>query len=72
MGGCKLFLYQPDDTQRERETMHTENDRATYYATMRKYTGHSRRYLVVRAWVRAAVATLPIAVPFAHYLITSK
>ncbi|AWY04989.1 hypothetical protein SEA_PLATTE_117 [Microbacterium phage Platte] len=52
--------------------MHTENDRATYYATMRKYTGHSRRYLVVRAWVRAAVATLPIAVPFAHYLITSK
>lgn len=39
--------------------MHIEADRATYYATMTRLTGHSRRYLVVRAWVRAL---LPLSV----------
>lgn len=48
--------------------MHAESDQATYYETMSKYTGHSRRYLVVRAWVRAALVTLALVVPFASNL----
>lgn len=49
--------------------MHAETDRATYYQTMRLYTGHSRRYLIVRAWVRAIVAVGPITAAFIHNLI---
>lgn len=40
--------------------MHTDTDKGTYYATMARLTGHSRRYLVVRAWVRAMVVALPL------------
>ncbi|QDH48015.1 hypothetical protein SEA_HUBBS_121 [Microbacterium phage Hubbs] len=50
--------------------MHADTDQATYYATMARLTGHSRRYLVVRAWVRAAVATVPLVSTFAAYLLT--
>jgi len=49
--------------------MHTEQDRATYYATMSKYTGHSARYLRVRAWVRGLVVGTPLVVPFVSILI---
>lgn len=52
--------------------MHTDTDQATYYATMTMLTGHSRRYLVVRRWVRTAVATVPILSAFAFYLSTTK
>lgn len=48
--------------------MHTEQDTATYYATMSRLTGHSRRYLVVRAWVRAALVTCALVIPFASTL----
>lgn len=50
--------------------MHAETDKATYYATMQKYTGHSVRYLRVRAWVRAAVVAVPLLAPFTAYLLT--
>lgn len=49
--------------------MHTDTDQATYYATMRKYTGHSRRYLMVRAWVRTVVAVVPVTLAFVSALI---
>jgi len=48
--------------------MHADTDTATYYATMTRLTGHSRRYLVVRAWVRAALCTCAVVVPFASAL----
>lgn len=48
--------------------MHTDTDQATYYATMTRLTGHSRRYLVARAWVRAAVAIVPISAAYAYAL----
>lgn len=34
--------------------MHTDADTATYWQTMARLTGHSVRYLKVRAVVRAA------------------
>jgi hypothetical protein len=52
--------------------MHTDTDRATYYATMTRLTGHSRRYLVVRAWVRAIVAVVPITAAYAYALSLTK
>lgn len=48
--------------------MHTHNDKATYYSTMSRLTGHSTRYLIVRAWVRAAVAVVPLSALFAYSL----
>ena len=50
--------------------MHAETDTATYWQTMARLTGHSVRYLKVRAWVRAMVCVLPLAIPFASLLHT--
>ena len=50
--------------------MHAETDRATYWQTVSRLTGHSVRYLKVRACVRAMVCALPIAIPFASLLHT--
>lgn len=52
--------------------MHTDTDKGTYYATMARLTGHSRRYLVVRAWVRAVVAVVPIVLAYAYSLTPSN
>lgn len=52
------------------KAMHAETDQATYYVTMARITGHSRRYLVVRTWVRAAVATVPLLSAAVAYLLT--
>lgn len=43
--------------------MHAETDRATYFQTLSRMTGHSVRYLRVRAAVRVSwtLAILPIA-----------
>lgn len=48
--------------------MHTDTDKATYYGTMSRLTGHSVRYLKVRTAVRLTLATLALCVPFASYL----
>lgn len=40
--------------------MHTHNDTRTRDNTHRLYTGHSRRYLRVRATVRTLIVTLPL------------
>lgn len=48
--------------------MHTLNDTRTRDNTLRLYTGHSRRFLRVRAWVRAALCIVPITAAYAHYL----
>ena len=50
--------------------MHAETDRATYWQTLARLTGHSERYLKVRAAARAAVAILPILIPFSAILAT--
>lgn len=52
--------------------MHTDTDQATYWQTMARLTGHSVRYLKVRAWVRAGVATVPIVSAFAYALSNIK
>lgn len=44
--------------------MHTDTDQATYWQTMSRITGHTVRYLKVRAWVRALVAVVPITAAF--------
>lgn len=49
--------------------MHAETDRATYYATMTRLTGRSRRYLIVRSWVRAAFVTGALLIPFATNIV---
>lgn len=49
--------------------MHTDTDKATYYNTMSRLTGHSVRYLKVRTCVRLAVATMAVCIPFASILI---
>lgn len=48
--------------------MHSEHDKATYFHTLSRMTGHSVRYLRVRAAVRAAwmLTILPVA-----YLIST-
>lgn len=51
--------------------MHADTDQATYWKTMARLTGHSTRYLKVRACVRAMVCLIPVAVPFAS-ILTSK
>lgn len=50
--------------------MHADTDTATYYATMARLTGHTRRYLAVRAWVRTTVATVPLLSAAIAYLLT--
>lgn len=48
--------------------MHADTDMATYWQTMARLTGHTPRYLKVRAWVRATVATVPLLSAFVAYL----
>lgn len=48
--------------------MHAETDATGYYATLSKLTGHSVRYLRIRACVRAALCTLALVIPFASNL----
>lgn len=48
--------------------MHTETDRATYWHTMARLTGHSVRYLKVRAVVRLAWPTALLSSLFAFAL----
>ena len=48
--------------------MHADTDTATYWQTMARLTGHSVRYLKVRAWVRAALCVCVVVVPFASAL----
>lgn len=48
--------------------MHTETDHATYWQTMARLTGHSTRYLKVRAWVRALLCTVPITAAYVYAL----
>lgn len=48
--------------------MHAETDATGYYATLSRLTGHSVRYLRVRACVRAALCTLAIVLPLSHAL----
>lgn len=40
--------------------MNAETDPRTKWATLSRYTGHSVRYLRIRAAVRAAVVTVPL------------
>lgn len=40
--------------------MHTHNDTRTRDNTLRLYTGHSRRYLRVRATARTLIVALPL------------
>lgn len=49
--------------------MHTEQDRATYYATVSRLTGHSQRYLKVRTAVRVTLSAMAVCIPFASILI---
>lgn len=44
--------------------MHTDTDKATYYSTMSRMTGHSVRYLRVRTAVRVCVALIPLSTLF--------
>lgn len=53
---------------REGKAMHAETDQATYWQTMARLTGHTVRYLKVRAWVRATVATCAVVIPFTALL----
>lgn len=48
--------------------MHADTDTATYWQTMSRMTGHSVRYLKVRALVRATLCTLAVVIPFASTL----
>lgn len=48
--------------------MHTDTDKATYYATMSRLTGHSVRYLKVRTAVRLCVALAPLSALFSFAL----
>ena len=48
--------------------MHTDTDKATYYGTMSRLTGHSVRYLKVRTAVRLCVALLPMSTLFSFAL----
>lgn len=52
--------------------MHAETDQAGYYATLSKLTGHSVRYLRVRACVRAALVVACTVLPFAHALAPTR
>jgi len=49
--------------------MHTDTDRATYYGTMSRITGHSVRYLKVRTAVRVTLSAMAVCIPFASILI---
>lgn len=49
--------------------MHTYNDTRTRDNTLRLYTGHSRRYLRMRATVRTLIVTLPLIGGFIYSLI---
>lgn len=60
------MMYQPSGTHTKwNENMHADTDMATYWQTMARMTGHSVRYLKVRALVRATLCTLALVVPFA-------
>lgn len=48
--------------------MHTETDTRTKWDTMARYTGHSVRYLRLRAAVRVCVALLPLMGTYAYAL----
>ena len=48
--------------------VHTDTDKATYYGTMSRLTGHSVRYLKVRTAVRLCVALLPMSTLFSFAL----
>lgn len=48
--------------------MHTDTDKATYYGTMSRLTGHSMRYLRVRTAVRLCVALVPLSALFSFAL----
>ena len=48
--------------------MHTDTDKATYYGTMSRLTGHSVRYLRVRTAVRLCVALAPLSALFSFAL----
>lgn len=48
--------------------MHTDADKATYYGTMSRLTGHSVRYLKVRTAVRVGLSALALILPFASNL----
>ncbi|QWS69375.1 hypothetical protein SEA_NECROPHOXINUS_125 [Microbacterium phage Necrophoxinus] len=48
--------------------MHAESDSTGYYAALSRLTGHSVRYLRIRAAVRAVVAIVPISAAYAYAL----
>lgn len=48
--------------------MHTDKDDATMYATLARYTGHSVRYLRVRAVVRASWPVALLSALYAYAL----
>ena len=48
--------------------MHSETDTATYWQTMSRMTGHTVRYLKVRALVRGALVACALVIPFASVL----
>ena len=48
--------------------MHTDTDKATYYGTMSRLTGHGVRYLKVRTAVLLCVALLPMSTLFSFAL----
>lgn len=48
--------------------MHTDTDRATYYGTMSRLTGHSVRYLKVRTAARLCVTLAPLSALFSFAL----
>ena len=49
--------------------MHTHNDTRTRDNTLRLYTGHSRRYLRMRATVLTLIVALPLIGGFIYNLI---
>ena len=48
--------------------MHTDTDKATYYGTMSRLTGHSVRYLKARTAVRLCVTLVPFSALFSFAL----
>lgn len=48
--------------------MHTDTDKATYYSTMSRLTGHGVRYLKARTAVRVCVALIPLSALFSFAL----
>lgn len=48
--------------------MHADTDMATYWQTMSRMTGHTVRYLKLRALVRGALVVCALVIPFTSVL----